>query len=64
MIRRLLTWLRQRRCWHEFRGVEMQGRDGNGLLVWQCHKCGMVWRGQYGFHAPGKITGPWGRSDG
>ncbi len=60
MIRRLLTALRQRWCHHQFRGVDMQGRNSHGLLVWPCHKCGMVWRGEYGLLAPGTITGPWG----
>lgn len=59
MIRRLLTWLRLRRCRHLFRGVDLRPRDAAGIVSWPCARCGFVWRGEYGLKAPGTITGPW-----
>lgn len=59
-----LTWLRSRKvvCRHEFRGCDIGRRDETGKLDWACHKCGKVYRMEYGLQASsfGTITGPWG----
>lgn len=62
-VRRAVLAMRQWRCRHVFRGVDMGPRDADGLLVWPCNKCGKEHRMEYGLLAPGEITGPWGVRD-
>jgi RNase P subunit RPR2 len=54
--------LRRMFCHHLFRGCDMGRRDESGKLDWACHKCGKVYRFDYGLQANdvGTITGPWG----
>lgn len=63
VVRRAVLAMRQWRCKHVFRGVDMGPRAADGLLVWPCSKCGKEHRMEYGLLAPGEITGPWGVRD-
>ena len=51
----------KRPCKHLFRGKEMQTRDENGMVKWQCCKCKKVFVAECGLDIlkHGKCDGVW-----
>lgn len=48
MIRRFLVFLKRRYCAHLFRASDMQPRDENGIVRWECCRCKRVFSATYG----------------
>jgi hypothetical protein len=48
-------------CKHEFKGKEMQHRDAEGIVRWQCYKCKKVFAAECGLDIlkNGKCIGNW-----
>ena len=51
----------KRPCKHLFKGKEMQSRDENGIVKWQCCKCKKVFAAECGLDIlrHGKCDGVW-----
>lgn len=56
-----LSFLFQKICKHEFKGKDMQSRNIDGIVKWECHKCRKVFCAEYGLKIleNGKCIGKW-----
>lgn len=50
-------------CSHEFRGLDMQLRDEQGIVRWPCCKCGKEFKAKSGLEIlkHGKCIGEWSK---
>lgn len=49
-------------CSHEFKGADMEPRNGDGIVKWACYKCGKEFEAENGLDIlkHGKCIGGWG----
>ncbi|MEI6190489.1 MAG: hypothetical protein WCP61_08720 [Chitinophagia bacterium] len=61
LLSAVFAFFKQRTCKHEFKGKEMQHRDAEGIVRWQCHKCKKVFAAECGLDIlkNGKCIGEW-----
>jgi hypothetical protein len=61
LLSAVFAFFKTRTCKHEFKGKEMQHRDAEGIVRWQCHKCKKVFAAEYGLKIleNGKCIGEW-----
>ena len=58
-------WKRKVYCNHLFRAKDMQTRDENGMVKWNCCKCNKLFVEPYGLKIleNGTCDGKWGREN-
>lgn len=61
LLSAVFAFFKRKTCKHEFKGKEMQPRDAEGIVRWQCHKCKKVFAAEYGLKIleNGKCIGEW-----
>lgn len=61
-MRKFWRWLfGSKICKHEFKPKDMQPRNEQGIVKWNCHKCNKMFEAEYGLKIleNGKCTGEW-----
>ena len=60
----IFAFFQRRTCKHLFRGRDMQTRNEDGIVKWQCYKCKKVFEAEYGLKIleNGTCDGVWGES--
>lgn len=58
----MINFIKQKFCNHLFEPKDMKSRNKNGIVEWNCCKCGKVFKEEYGLKILeyGKCTGKWG----
>jgi hypothetical protein len=60
----VFAFFQRKTCKHLFRGRDMQTRNADGIVKWQCYKCKKVFEAEYGLKIleQGTCDGVWGES--